>query len=238
VIKNTRQEAKALGLNKCYGSACAKHPELEGFRLVSGACVECARITLRKSRLSDPARTKAQHNKDRLKSMAKPGNRAKKNVVDAEYRKNNPEKCARVIKLWSAKNLEKVKAYAKKTKLKNVETIRLAGVRYRQENPERRKVTTSTWRKNNPHKVAAGQQKRHAAELQRTPAWLTQDDFWMMEQAYEISALRTKMFGFPWHVDHIFPLQGKKVSGLHVPTNLQVITGTENMRKLNKFEVT
>lgn len=89
--------------------------------------------------------------------------------------------------------------------------------------------------KDNPHKRLARTRRRQAAKLMRTPAWLTDDDLWMMEQAYELAALRTQMFGFPWHVDHIIPLQGKTVSGLHVPTNLQVIPGAENVRKSNSW---
>jgi hypothetical protein len=76
--------------------------------------------------------------------------------------------------------------------------------------------------------------KRRSAQLKRTPAWLTETDLWMIEQAYELSALRTKLLGFSWHVDHVIPLQGKYVSGLHVPTNFQVIPATENLRKANK----
>jgi hypothetical protein len=56
----------------------------------------------------------------------------------------------------------------------------------------------------------------------------------MIEQAYDLAALRTKMFGVAWHVDHVIPLCGKKVSGLHVPYNLQVILGSENCRKGNR----
>ena len=56
----------------------------------------------------------------------------------------------------------------------------------------------------------------------------------MIEEAYSLAQLRTQMFGFPWHVDHIIPLQGKKVSGLHVPSNIQVIPALENVKKSNK----
>jgi hypothetical protein len=238
MTRYTRQEAKALGLPTCFGSPCKKHPELEGLRRVSGACAECAKEHLRSSRRSDPDRTRAQEKKDRLKAMADPAKAQKKRDQDVEYRAKNREKCAEIIKAWSAKNPEKVREYARKTKLKNAETIRMKGVRYRLENPEKRKQTTRNWRQNNKHLVAAAQQRRHAAELKRTPGWLSDDEHWVMQQAYEIAAVRTKLFGFSWHVDHIIPLQGRRVSGLHVPLNLQVIPGVENMRKLNKFEVT
>ena len=92
-------------------------------------------------------------------------------------------------------------------------------------------------RKRFPGKLSAKENKRKAAKIQRTPAWLTDDDHWMIEQAYELSALRTRIFGFPWHVDHVVPLQGKLVSGLHTPYNLQVIPGAENVRKSNLFKV-
>jgi len=192
MTRHTRQEAKALGLNKCYGSACSKHPELEGFRWVSGACMECAKEHLRSSRLSNPERTKIQKSKDRLKLYAKPVKREQKRLQDSAYRKNNPKKCADIKRCWAVKN---------------------------------------------PGATSAAAKLRKHAQKQRTPAWLTRDDIWMMSQAYELAVLRTKMLGFAWEVDHIIPLQGGKVSGLHAPTNLQVIPRSVNRAKWNLYEV-
>lgn len=94
-----------------------------------------------------------------------------------------------------------------------------------------------TYRQNNKGKIIALVTQRKERVRQRTPKWLTEDDFWLIKETYELAALRTKLFGFSWHVDHVIPLQGKTVTGLHVPTNLQVIPGKENISKKNKYEV-
>lgn len=99
------------------------------------------------------------------------------------------------------------------------------------------KAKRSAYGKANPELGAARTQKYHASKNNRTPSWLNADEFWMIEQAYELAALRTKIFGFAWHVDHVIPLQGKLVSGLHTPYNLQVIPGRDNISKSNRFTV-
>ena len=55
---------------------------------------------------------------------------------------------------------------------------------------------------------------------------------------YNASAYLNKhnVGGQKWEVDHIIPLQGKIVSGLHIHTNMQIIPKRENCRKSNKFE--
>lgn len=96
---------------------------------------------------------------------------------------------------------------------------------------------SKVWKVTNRHLVNAAYKKRYAAKKRRTPSWLTADDFWMMEQAYELAQLRNKATGLEWHVDHIVPLQGANVSGLHVPANLQVILAAENLSKGAKWAI-
>jgi hypothetical protein len=108
---------------------------------------------------------------------------------------------------------------------------------YVKKNKEKIKEISSRYQKNNKGKVNARTATRHAAKMQRTPAWLTVDEKWLIQEIYELAALRTKMTGFLWHVDHVLPLQGQTVSGLHTPWNLQVIPATDNIRKSNKVDV-
>lgn len=117
---------------------------------------------------------------------------------------------------WRVANPDKKKAYA---------------VTWLAENSEKASASRSEWRIKNPDKNAHIQQRRKAAKLNATPVWA--NDFFMSE-AYHLANLREKATGGKWHVDHIVPLKSKIVCGLHVETNLQVITATENMRKGNR----
>ena len=84
--------------------------------------------------------------------------------------------------------------------------------------------------------MAAHCAKRRARKHHATPEWLNEDDLWMIEEIYHLANLRTKVTGTDWAVDHIIPLQSKRVCGLHVPWNLQVITSSENSVKGNRIE--
>lgn len=68
------------------------------------------------------------------------------------------------------------------------------------------------------------------------PKWLTKSDLLHIKCKYQLAAMLSKNTGEEWHVDHIIPINGKIVSGLHVPNNLRVITAKENHFKQNKYE--
>jgi len=82
--------------------------------------------------------------------------------------------------------------------------------------------------------VAHHARKREAKKLQRTPSWANME---AIRAFYDEAARLTTETGIVHHVDHKYPLQGKLVSGLHVETNLQILTGSENSRKRNHFEI-
>lgn len=84
------------------------------------------------------------------------------------------------------------------------------------------------WARNNPEKANANSAKRRAAKLNRTPAWSETVE---IEKFYANCHKGT-------HVDHIIPLQGKLVSGLHCLANLQYLTAEENKIKKNNFDPT
>ena len=68
---------------------------------------------------------------------------------------------------------------------------------------------------------------REIAEIKQRPKWAD------MDKIREIYVNRPDGY----HVDHIIPLRGKFVSGLHVENNLQYLPAKENMRKHNSYEV-
>ena len=77
--------------------------------------------------------------------------------------------------------------------------------------------------------------KRKASKKQRTPPWLTQKHKQIMMTIYKLCINKSKYTGIEHHVDHIVPLSGKTVSGLHVPWNIQVISAKENREKKNYY---
>lgn len=75
---------------------------------------------------------------------------------------------------------------------------------------------------------------RETREIKATPLWLTDADWTEMKWIYAKAARLTRETGILHEVDHIIPLRGRNVCGLHVPANLQVLTRTANRSKGNK----
>lgn len=151
--------------------------------------------------------------------------------------KNNRESQYKSWRKWYEANKDVHNLRVKRWQTANKDKIRADAKAWAAANPEKVAAKTKRYRDANPDKVTAWAAASVARRAKRVPAWLTEDDKWMMRQAYSLAKLRTKMFGFIWEVDHIIPLRGEIVSGLHVPTNLQVVPKQTNRNKRNEYNV-
>lgn len=102
------------------------------------------------------------------------------------------------------------------------------------ENSAYTKARVSEYNKANPGKKTHWTAKRRAAQLQATPAW---SDLVVIQAFYEDAKTLETIFGWPFHVDHIVPLNHPLVSGLHVPANLQILNASDNLSKSNTFHI-
>jgi 5-methylcytosine-specific restriction endonuclease McrA len=116
---------------------------------------------------------------------------------------------------------------------KNLEKVKTMRVVWAKANPDKVNKNQTTYRRKNLALYARNEAKRRAKQYQATPSWA---NGFFIEEIYHLAALRTKMLGTPWEVDHIVPLQSKQVCGLHVEYNLQVIPMKQNRSKGNKHE--
>jgi hypothetical protein len=106
-----------------------------------------------------------------------------------------------------------------------------------QKHKEAALLAKKLYRANNKGKINALCAARKKVVKQRTPNWLTSFDRLKIKCLYQLAAMYTQENAESWHVDHVIPLQGANVSGLHVPNNLRVIRGIDNIQKKNKYEV-
>jgi hypothetical protein len=103
--------------------------------------------------------------------------------------------------------------------------------KWRDENRESFYATIKQWKARNKDRACANQADRQAKKLRATVAWSDRE---AIERTYALAAYMTQVTGESHHVDHIVPLRGKTVCGLHVPANLRVIPATENLSKNNR----
>lgn len=159
-------------------------------------------------------------------------NREKEAAKRRERYANDPEFRAKEARRREERR-EEHKAYSRQHFERNREAKLAKLEAWRKANPEHTKALSKAWWGQNPHKRNAYSSLRRAQEMRATPAWA---DLKAIEAFYAEARRLTEETGIPHHVDHIIPLRGKTVCGLHVESNLRVIPAEENLRKRNRLD--
>lgn len=138
------------------------------------------------------------------------------------------------FKKWYADNPDAHLEHINRWRDNHPDTVKKTRKKWSSLNPEKARQSSKQWKQAHPSKINEMSSRRRADQDDRSPDWLNSAHRLEFESIYKYcSALRAA--GLDYHVDHIVPLRGKSVSGLHVPWNLQVIPAVENMRKGNRF---
>lgn len=177
---------------------------------VREACMNRARKQIRNPIV---AKAWAANNQDRIKARRK------------TYHVENRDKILAKTKAWLDVNMERHRARGLKYYFENADKISARAAQYYLRNKDIADLRMRAWREKNKKKQTAYYRAYNLAKMTRVPTWS------------ETKSIRKFYAECPdgFEVDHIIPLFGKLVSGLHVLRNLQYLTASENSKKSNKF---
>jgi len=140
------------------------------------------------------------------------------------FRENNSK--------WARENRERLTQKAAGWRAQNPEAWRETYRRFHDANREKRAREHAEWAKANRGKRNATSAAYKAAKLRATPPYADQQS---IAAIYEKAARIQRETGERMHVDHIVPLQHPLVCGLHCEANLQILPGSINEAKRNKW---
>lgn len=136
----------------------------------------------------------------------------------SRWKNENREHLKRLHREWAKRNPEKRRQKYQKWVENNRKKVR-----------ELKKPHSKNWKYKNRNALAEHAAKRRAIKANAMPSWLSEEDKNKIKQMY-------KNCPKGYHVDHIIPLQGKGVCGLHVPWNLQYLPERENLVKNSNYK--
>lgn len=204
----TRKEAVQQGLSRYFTGKVCPHGHLVERYTSTYKCVTCSAEHAKLPR--SKAQMKARY--ERIKHVAW--------QQQKKYFEKNPEakeKRRQYIKKWLSENKER---YYKKCR------------EYVKKNPEKTTEYKKRWADKNKAYRALQWMKRSEKLKKATPSWV--DDERIKTKIKEREAM-TRLTGILHHVDHVIPIQGENVCGLHVAENMRVIPARDNLAKRNKY---
>jgi len=204
------------------------YPSKNGWRGVAAYCRLCDSARRKKHNDADGGET----NRARAKQWRQDnGGRAK--ARDAKWYSDNKDAANKRGAEYYLANKDKMREAGKVWRVTNAKKITEANRLKRQQDGERIRARRRQHYLDNKAAYIANARNREAGKRLAMPAWADRDK---IKAFYDKAARMTIEMGIAYVVDHVIPMRSKWVCGLHVQTNLQVITKEANLRKGNTFE--
>lgn len=178
-----------------------------------------------------------QQNKEKILAKAKlryQKNKETKKLYSRKYYKKNKSRINKARKTEEYR--KKARIYAKIKYKENPEYFKLSRIKAKDYRKKYHKKYWPKYRKKNKSKLRANKARYKYKKKKATPKWLTKRQWKEIDMFYIKATEMTTTYKVEYEVDHIIPIQGKNVSGLHVPWNLQILTREQNRDKTNKHE--
>lgn len=248
-----KELARSLGL-KVYKSGCdCTKGHIDPFRYVSnGTCKEC--LSVRGSGVDKTIKaqwSKEYNNRPEIKErikLRKEAIRENKDLLEENRRKSRErEKIKKLNKEYVQKRNVYLKEYRSRPEVREKflnkrrtpeakAKAKEIAERYMSDEKVRanRKYKTKEYKQQNKAKILAATRFRQCSKRQRTVSWANLS---IIEEIYKLRKEISDQTGVIHHVDHVIPLLHPLVCGLHVESNLKIITAEENLSKHNKFEI-
>lgn len=232
-LPQSRSDAKAIGAARYFTGEPCILGHIDERNTASGKCYQCMRDR-QKLRMATDLEYREKH-----RTWVREA--ARERLKDPAYVEQR--RVQDLVKYWTCEDYRKKKAEADRLRNQREDAKarrrELQRIRYREKlanDPKHladRKERAAKWAKEHSDRANAKTAARRAARKQATPSWLTDEHKTQMLDFYVRAKSLTKQSGVPHEVDHIYPLNGETVCGLHVPWNLQILTATENRAKAN-----
>lgn len=158
---------------------------------------------------------------DGLRSSCKVCRRA----YSRQWNADNAERKRASSRAWVTENAERHRKTNRQRYRIKPQYFKDKSAEWRAKNSDRKLASDRRWRNENRGRDRATKAKYKAAKLNATPPWVNYSEIVLIYDQCPAGH----------HVDHIVPLQGENVCGLHVPWNLQYLSETENLKKGNRL---